>query len=294
MVADAAPVLIGYLDSQQRYRFVNRAYEEWFGVDRAEIEGRTLREVVGEAGYAKVKDYVARALSGERLIYEGEVPYLDAGQRHIEAQFVPDVRPDGFVAGYCVLVTDISERKRAEARVAGLLEQERRRATILDLGRRLREETDPEAVVAKACEALGRQLNASQVGYGELDFTATQIHVRRRMARRALPVPVGQPACAGLVRISNGGRDEAGRENRGQRRRRRSTHGRRGGDRRLPRAERRRLCHLPADQGRPPGVLFLRRPRGAARLDRGGGSLHRRDRRPDLGRRRAGAFGRGP
>ena len=177
MVADAAPVLIGYLDNQQRYRFVNRAYEEWFGVDRAEIEGRTLMEVVGEDGYARVKDHVARALSGERLVFEGEVPYRGAGQRHIEAQFVPDVRADGFVAGYCVVVTDISDRKRAEARVAGLLEQERRRATVLDLGRRLREEIDPDAVVAKACEALGLHLNASQVGYGELDFTATRIHV---------------------------------------------------------------------------------------------------------------------
>ena len=177
MVADAAPVLIGYLDSQQRYRFVNRAYEEWFGVDRTEIEGRTLREVVGEAGYAKVKDYVARALSGERLIYEGEVPYRDAGLRHIEAQFVPDIRADGVVVGYCVVVTDISDRKRAEARVARLLEQERRRALVLDLGRRLREEIDPDAVVAKACEALGSHLNASQVGYGELDFAGAQIHV---------------------------------------------------------------------------------------------------------------------
>lgn len=177
MVADAAPVLIGYLDNQQRYRFVNRAYEEWFGVDRAEIEGRTLMEVVGEAGYARVKDHVARALSGERLVFEGEVPYRGTGQRHIEAQFVPDVRADGFVAGYCVVVTDISDRKRAEARVASLLEQERRRATALDMGRRLREEIDPDTVVAKACEALGLHLSATQVGYGELDFTATQIHV---------------------------------------------------------------------------------------------------------------------
>ena len=191
MVADAAPVLIGYLDDQQRYRFVNRAYEEWFGVDRAEIEGRTLREVVGEAGYAKVKDYVARALSGERLIYEGEVPYLDAGLRHIEAQFVPDIRADGVVVGYCVVVTDISDRKRAEARVARLLEQERRRALVLELGRRLREEIDPDAVVAKACEALGLHLNASQVGYGELDFTATQIHVVGEWRGAASPSLLG-------------------------------------------------------------------------------------------------------
>ncbi len=87
MVADAAPILIGYLDRQQRYRFVNRAYEEWFGVDRTNLEGKTLVQVLGEAGYDKVKDHVARALAGERVTFEGEVPYRDAGLRHIEAQW---------------------------------------------------------------------------------------------------------------------------------------------------------------------------------------------------------------
>lgn len=191
MVADAAPVLIGYLDNQERYRFVNRAYEEWFGVDHADIEGKTLIEVMGEAAYAKVKAHVARALSGERVTFEGEVPYRDAGLRHIEAQYVPDVRPDGSVAGYCVVVTDISDRKRAEIKVARLLEQERRRALMLDLGRRLREETDPDAVIAKACEALGRQLNASQVGYGELDFTATHIRVAGEWRQPGSPSLLG-------------------------------------------------------------------------------------------------------
>lgn len=31
LIADALPVLIAYVDSQQRYRFNNRAYEDWFG-----------------------------------------------------------------------------------------------------------------------------------------------------------------------------------------------------------------------------------------------------------------------
>jgi PAS domain S-box-containing protein len=175
VIADAVPILIGYLDRHERYRFVNRAYELWLGVDRAEIEGRTLIEVMGEAAYEKVKDHVTRALDGERVTFEGEVLYRDAGPRHIEAQYLPDIGPDGAVLGYCVLVTDISDRKRAEAEVARLLERERRRALMLDLGRRLRDEADPGAVIDKACEALGRQLEVSQVGYGELDLTASNI-----------------------------------------------------------------------------------------------------------------------
>lgn len=176
-IADAVPILIGYLDRHERYRFVNRAYERWFGVDRSDIEGRTLIEVMGPDAYEKVRTHVARALSGERVTFEGEVPYRDAGLRHIEAQYVPDIGPDGAVLGYCVLVTDISDRKRAEIEVARLLERERRRALMLDLGRRLRDETDPTAIFDKACEALGRQLDVAQVGYGEVDVTGAHVEI---------------------------------------------------------------------------------------------------------------------
>jgi PAS domain S-box-containing protein len=113
-VADAVPILISYVDRDERYRFVNRAYELWFGVDRASIEGRQLRDVIGEAAYGRLKDHVARALAGETLIFEGEVDYQGLGPRFIEARYVPDLTPQGEVTGYYALIIDISDRKRAE------------------------------------------------------------------------------------------------------------------------------------------------------------------------------------
>ncbi|WP_164468210.1 HWE histidine kinase domain-containing protein [Caulobacter vibrioides] len=113
-MADAVPILISYVDSDERYRFVNRAYERWFGVDRAQIEGRPLREVVGDVAYARLAGHVRRALAGETLIFEGEVEYQGAGVRFIEARYVPDITPDGEIPGYYALITDITDRKRAE------------------------------------------------------------------------------------------------------------------------------------------------------------------------------------
>jgi PAS domain S-box-containing protein len=190
-MADAVPILIGYLDAEERYRFVNRAYEEWFGVERSAIEGRTLCEVLGEAAYERVKGHVARALGGERLTFEGEVAYRGVGPRHIEAHYVPDITADGAVLGYYVLVSDISDRKRAETEVARLLERERRRALMLDLGRRLREEPDPDAVITKACEALGRRLDVSQVGYGVLDRGAVQVQIVGEWSAAGAPALIG-------------------------------------------------------------------------------------------------------
>lgn len=113
-MADAVPILISYVDRDERYRFVNRAYERWFGVDRAQIEGRPLREVIGDVAYERLAGHVRRALAGETLIFEGEVEYQGAGARFIEARYVPDITPDGEIPGYYALITDITDRKRAE------------------------------------------------------------------------------------------------------------------------------------------------------------------------------------
>lgn len=168
-MADAVPILISYVDREERYRFVNRAYERWFGVDRSEIEGKTVREVLGEAAYGRLRHHVRRALAGESVTFEGQVDYQEAGIRHIEAQYVPDFARNGEIPGYYVLVTDISDRRRAEAELERMLAGERRRAALLDLGQTLRDEADPDAIAQTAARMLAEQLNVARAGYGEMD-----------------------------------------------------------------------------------------------------------------------------
>jgi PAS domain S-box-containing protein len=129
LIADAVPALISYVDAGQRYRFVNRGYEHWFGQDRREIAGRTLREVLGDEAYEAIRDQVAAALAGDSVIFESMVPYRSGGTRYVEARYQPHRGPTGEVLGFYALIIDISERRRAEdamARAAGM------RRAILD------------------------------------------------------------------------------------------------------------------------------------------------------------------
>ena len=112
-VADALPVLLAYIDRNQRYRFNNRAYEEWFGHRREDLAGKHMREVLGEAAYEGLRPMVERVLQGEKHSFEQFVPYKDGGPRHVAIDYVPDRRGDT-IAGFFALVRDISERKRAE------------------------------------------------------------------------------------------------------------------------------------------------------------------------------------
>ncbi|HJW27505.1 MAG TPA: ATP-binding protein [Rhodocyclaceae bacterium] len=114
LITDAAPALISYVDSDYCYRLVNRCYERWFGLRPEELVGRSAREVLGEAAWEVVHSYVDRALAGEEVSYEQELPYQGAGPRWVQVYYTPDRGADGRVRGFVVLVQDVEARKQVE------------------------------------------------------------------------------------------------------------------------------------------------------------------------------------
>jgi len=117
LIADSVPALFSYLGADGRYRFVNKYYEEWFGLTRVEIVGKHYREVLGEDAYEIVKDRVDAALSGQRVSYEAALPYAHAGIRWVIADYLPFKDDGGQVKGFFALITDITERKLVEEQI---------------------------------------------------------------------------------------------------------------------------------------------------------------------------------
>ncbi|TGD77799.1 PAS domain-containing protein [Hymenobacter wooponensis] len=122
ILTDALPVLIGYLDNEQRYQFANQAYETWFNQRPADLLGRTVKDIVGEEAYRQVQHYIERALAGERLDFEAQMPYRENFTKYIRTSYVPDVQK-GQVAGFYTLVNDITEQVEARQQVQRLNEQ---------------------------------------------------------------------------------------------------------------------------------------------------------------------------
>ncbi|MBU8538492.1 hybrid sensor histidine kinase/response regulator [Falsiroseomonas tokyonensis] len=120
---DALPVLVAYLERTEegpRYVFVNKIYESWFPTSRAEIQGRLVRDVVGEAAYARVQVWLEQALAGQRVSFEQFMPYAEGRHRTIQVEYVPRRDATGQVIGLYSLVQDISDTKRAEAALRDL------------------------------------------------------------------------------------------------------------------------------------------------------------------------------
>jgi PAS domain S-box-containing protein len=113
LLADALPVLVSYMDQDLRYQFVNKAYEEWFKKPAEEIQGKLVREIVGEAAFANAKPYFDRALAGERVRFEPTMPYPQ-GTRHIRVDYVPRLNDKQEVIGIYALVDDITAAKKVE------------------------------------------------------------------------------------------------------------------------------------------------------------------------------------
>ncbi len=127
-VADALPGPVSRADAQGRYLFANAAYEAWFGLPAHEVVGRTQAEVLG-AYYAAVEPHVRRALAGDVVRYEGAVRTRDGHERHALVTLVPEREDEGRVVGHVTVVTDITDRKRAED---ALRRSERRLRTLFD------------------------------------------------------------------------------------------------------------------------------------------------------------------
>ncbi|MDB5267368.1 MAG: hypothetical protein JWP58_408 [Hymenobacter sp.] len=122
LLTDALPVLISYIDRDERYRFVNQSYRRWFGYDPEAMLGKSVPELFGGAAYDTVRGNMARALAGERLSFEAHMPYREDFVRHIQSDYIPDVQ-HGEVRGFFALVTDITEQVEARQRVQELNEE---------------------------------------------------------------------------------------------------------------------------------------------------------------------------
>ena len=114
VIVDAVPAMIAYIDRDQRYKFVNLAYQSWYGRPRNEIRGLTVRDLLGTERHARVLPFVERALAGESVTFELTTLHRDGTPRFVRADYVPDVAPDGTVRGYVSLVSDITDLRLTE------------------------------------------------------------------------------------------------------------------------------------------------------------------------------------
>lgn len=122
LIINAMPILISYVDQEERFRLNNAAYLDWYGLTPQELYGRTIREVIGEEAYFLRAPYIAEALAGRPCSYSLYTPHRDGSSRHALMNYLPRHGPDGAVNGFYIFVIDETERKKTEEALRNLNE----------------------------------------------------------------------------------------------------------------------------------------------------------------------------
>jgi diguanylate cyclase (GGDEF)-like protein/PAS domain S-box-containing protein len=118
-VTDNLPVLIAYVDRDERLRFLNATFQDWLGIDPVQALGQPLREVIGPVLYEQRREHLQRALGGERVQFDVE-SQVRGGQHCLQTVYIPDLQPDGQVAGIYALATEVTALKAVERQLSAL------------------------------------------------------------------------------------------------------------------------------------------------------------------------------
>ena len=116
-ITDNLPALFAYVDRDQVYRFANGHFRHLMGVEPEAVVGRTMREFLGDGAHAELLPHIEGALRGERQKFE-RTGWKQNAATHFMSQYVPELRADGSVPGFFIMVLDITDRHRAELALA--------------------------------------------------------------------------------------------------------------------------------------------------------------------------------
>jgi diguanylate cyclase (GGDEF)-like protein/PAS domain S-box-containing protein len=113
LIANNVPALISYVDRDQRYRYSNRTYDDWFGIPHEGMHGRTIAEVFGDDAYGRMRPEIERVLGGANVQFELAMGD-GAKRRTLQVACVPHLGQEGEVLGFYVLANDVTQLKRAQ------------------------------------------------------------------------------------------------------------------------------------------------------------------------------------
>lgn len=116
-LADALPILVGFMDKSLTFRFANQCYLEVFGVTREQVIGSRITDLLGVEQAPLIEDMLNRALAGETVNVDAIVRLPSGRPRTFELRCLPRTSRDDRIDGVYMILIDIEDRKQTETRL---------------------------------------------------------------------------------------------------------------------------------------------------------------------------------
>jgi PAS domain S-box-containing protein len=162
---DHIPMRATAVGRDHHYLYANRAFLESMGLDVAQVVGRHVREVLGDALYTAYLPVAERLFGGEALRWEGWMDYRGRGARYYEQHLLPFARAGEAVEAIITFGRDVTELKLREEELSRKLDElqttQALKSAIVDHALAALVSTDAEGRIVEfnpAAEAMfGRQ-----------------------------------------------------------------------------------------------------------------------------------------
>ena len=111
LITDSLPLLIAYLDTDEKHLFTNETYVDSFQLLPGQALDMSAREVWGSDNYTMANKHLKLALAGQQVRFDMELPLGETETKYFHTILIPDCDSDGQVYGVIVLIGDITDRK---------------------------------------------------------------------------------------------------------------------------------------------------------------------------------------
>jgi PAS domain S-box-containing protein len=110
LIDESLSVMIALVDTDLCYQYHNRAFRNWTRLRPEQINGQTMRKVLGAKVYADMENAVRQSLQGQSARYRLTQTMPDGATYPLSIEHVPQFAGNGKVTGFYFLAADVAER----------------------------------------------------------------------------------------------------------------------------------------------------------------------------------------